>query len=297
MSLTNFPNGITSFGIPVVGSGILTSGSVYWVSSTTGSNGNSGTEPSRPFATIDYAIGRCTANKGDVILVMPGHTESVTAAGGIDCDVAGISIIGLGNGSNRPKISFSTSTSADIDIDAANVRIKNIVFDLTGIDALAAPIDVNAANFTLEDCEIIIANATAQATLAILTDANASGMVVKNCLFYGSDDAGATAAIRLVGGSNILIKDNIFVGSYGAAVGAISNITTAVTNLYIIGNHIHNRTSNSTKAITLLDGTVGFIANNRMQILSGTAPISAAGCSWVGGNYYANAVATGGTLI
>lgn len=44
-------------------------------------------------------------------------------------------------------------------------------------------------------------------------------------------------------------------------------------------------------------GSTGMISDNRMQILSGTAPITAAGMSWVGGNYYAAALATAGTLI
>ena len=78
MGLTNFPNGISSFGVPVLGGGaITTTGSIFFVDSVTGSNGNSGADSDHPFATIDYAIGKCTANKGDHILVMPGHNEAI----------------------------------------------------------------------------------------------------------------------------------------------------------------------------------------------------------------------------
>ena len=100
MGLTKFPNGISSMGMPVIGGAYSTTGSVFFVDSNTGSNGNSGADKDHPFADIDYAIGRCTASKGDIIFVMPGHSE--TAATQITCDVAGVSIIGLGRGGNNP---------------------------------------------------------------------------------------------------------------------------------------------------------------------------------------------------
>ena len=47
-----------------------------------GSNGNPGTYV-RPFSTVDYATGRCTASRGDIIMVMPGHAESIASASAI----------------------------------------------------------------------------------------------------------------------------------------------------------------------------------------------------------------------
>lgn len=43
---------------------------------------------------MDYANGRCTANNGDVVFVQAGHTETVTAAAGLDLDVAGVTLGG-----------------------------------------------------------------------------------------------------------------------------------------------------------------------------------------------------------
>lgn len=253
----------------------------------------------RIFSSLEACLnsGDVVADRGDVILLAPGHAETVSSAGAIDLDIAGVSIVGLGQGSLRPTFTFSGVVGADMDIDAANISIENCIFDLTGVDALAAPIDVNAANFTFRNNLVIQASASAQATLAILTDANASGMVVEGCTFTGTGDAGATAAIRIVGGSQITIKGNSFMGAYGAGVGAIENLTTLTTRLYVVGNLINNLTASSTKAIVAIAGTTGQISGNHMQILSGTAPITAAGMSWVGANYYAAALATAGTLI
>ena len=65
MSLTRFPRGVSSFGIPVIGAGpIVTTGTVFFVDDS-GSNDNSGLDPEQPFATLAYAESRCTASVGD----------------------------------------------------------------------------------------------------------------------------------------------------------------------------------------------------------------------------------------
>src|SRR6185503_19507054 len=58
-----------------------------------GSNGNDGKTPDRPLATIAKALTLCVANRGDKIILMPGHAETVSAAAGLDLNVAGVSII------------------------------------------------------------------------------------------------------------------------------------------------------------------------------------------------------------
>lgn len=249
------------------------------------------------FTTISAAEAACVANRGDMIIVLPGHTENVTAAGSIKLDVAGISVVGIGSGSLRPKLTFTTVNTADIDVDAANITVENFVFDLTGVDALAAPIDVNSTDFTIKNCTFITATSTNQATLAILTDANASGLKVFNSRFFGSADAGTATAIRIVGGNEHEIRNNLFIGNYTTSLGAIENNTTACLRVIIEGNYIINATASSTKAMVFASGSTGIIANNRMQILSGTAPITGAAMSWVGANYYAATIATAGTLI
>ena len=251
----------------------------------------------RVYGTIDAAMSACVDARGDVIYVLPGHTETITAAAGIVCDKAGVRIQGMGEGAHRPTITFSTSTAADINIDAAHVTIDNVIFNLTGIDALVAPIDVNAANFTLSNSLVITASASAQATLGILTDANASRMKLFNNEFLGTTDAGTAAAVRIVGGNEHVIKGNRFYGAYTTTLGAIDNATTACLRVQVTENYIQNATASSTVAMTFQAGSTGVIANNRMQILSGTAPIVGAAMSWAGGNYYAATIATAGVLI
>lgn len=292
-------------GVPLSGSPLLltlpllTQGSVFVVDSSHSlaraavSHGTA----DRPFATIDYAIGRCTANKGDTVLVMPGHTETVTAAGGLALDVAGVSVIGMGSWGNRPTLTFTTATAASMLVTAAGCRFSNFNVVLTGVDALANPLHIQAADFTLDDCLVTGANATNQAVLALLTTAAANRLRVVGNRFLGTVDAGMTAAIRLVGGDGADIAFNEFMGAYTGTIGAIENVTTALTKCFVHDNKINNLTAACTKAMVFVTGATGQISRNYMQILSGTAPITGDAMSWVGGNSYAATIATAGTAI
>src|SRR6185436_14827350 len=84
------------------GAGVLTFGNVFYVHSVSGSDSDSGTSPVAAKATLAAAIALCTANNGDVIFVLPGHSETLTAA--ITVNKAGISIVGLGQGLVRPSL-------------------------------------------------------------------------------------------------------------------------------------------------------------------------------------------------
>lgn len=125
-------------------------GKSFYVDSVTGDNGRNGRSAKTAVATIDYAIGLCTANKGDVIYVLPGHTESITTASAIALDVAGVSIIGLGRGSLRPTISFGAA-AATIAISAANCSIENMIFNANFADVVVG-IVVTAANAQVKNC-------------------------------------------------------------------------------------------------------------------------------------------------
>ena len=78
MVVTAFPNGISSRGMPVLGGGSLelfSTGSVFFVDSVTGSDTQDGLDPSSALATIDAAINKCTADKGDLVIVMPNQSS------------------------------------------------------------------------------------------------------------------------------------------------------------------------------------------------------------------------------
>src|SRR3990167_9176585 len=109
----------------------------------------------RVVATIQAAIDLATSDEDDVIFVTNGHSEDITAAGGITVNKTGLKFVGLGVGSNRPTINFTTATTADLEIDNAFTVFENFIFDLTGFDAIAAAIDVDSTYATFRNCEFV----------------------------------------------------------------------------------------------------------------------------------------------
>ena len=254
MAYTNFlGDGVAVNGAPLLPGGgtVPLAQNYFFVCSVNGSNGNTGRDISSPLATIDYAIGLCTANKGDTIIVLQGHAETLTAAGGITCDVAGVNIIGLGTGADRPEISFGTATSASVLVTAANVLIANIV-GITAFDALTNPFHIQAAGCTL-GCdqygwvEWQDPSSSLQAVRAVLTTTAADNFNV--ALKVTGITSGGTApvnAIRLVGCADGTIQTNF----YGrASTGYVEFLTTACSNIEVYGYMYNSGTTDGSKNV------------------------------------------------
>lgn len=262
MAISNFPqgfsNGVTIRGVPVQ---VAHPGQVFYVNNSSalpqrgvnGSDGNPGTWL-KPFATIDYAIGQCTAGRGDIIYVMPGHAETIGSAAAIALDVAGVAIIGLGVGSLRPTLNY-TATGSTITMSAANCSIKNVLFT-GGIDAVVKMIVVSAADCTIEGCEL--RDVIGQMTDGILTTAGANRLKILNHIHNGDTAAGTNAAIAIVGGDRIEITIDDMDGNF--AVGGIDIRTTATTNLKVYNvMRFYTRNSADIFLIDTITGSTGQI--------------------------------------
>lgn len=200
MPISNYPSGfaqgVAIRGIPLLN---LHGGNVFWVDSGAGADTGKGTH-NQPFGTIDYAIGRCTASNGDIIIVKAGHTEKISAAGDIALDVAGIHIIGLGQGQLRPIITYDTADTAILNVTGANCTIENIILTANFADIVMA-IDVDAKDFMLKNCSFQETATDMNFFSCVGTDdtANAAdGLSVIDCERI-SVDAEALAFISILG--------------------------------------------------------------------------------------------------
>lgn len=253
-------------------------GSIFFVGSTvTGAvdSVGAGRNPDNPFATLDYAIGQCTAGQGDVIYVLPGHNEGLGDAQ-IAVDVAGISIIGLGSGGLVPRIDFDHA-NASIDVSASNVKIKNLRL-LPSVTTIAIGIDVMAGvtDTVLEDIEILPGEDGAgvdEFVLGVDIKAGCSRTTVKRLKAHAHASAAhQDAGISLTGASDGVVIDGCDITIVGAAgVAPIKGITTLSTNV-----RIKNCTlvTDNEPGIELLTGTTGVLADN--SIMSDLATIAAA---------------------
>ena len=237
--MSRYPNGFSAGALirnMPLGDGV--SGKVFWVGNnsvklegekTAGNvnlNGSGGTFLA-PFASLDYAIGQCAAERGDVIMVRPGYTDTISVAAGIALDVAGVSIIGLGRGAKRPVINL-TATASTFTMSAADCSISNILFT-GGVDAIVSMIVVSAADCSIENCEL--RDVTGQMTLGILTTAAADRLKILGHVHRGDSAAGTGAGIAIVGGSGIEIQIDVMDGNFSVA--GIDVRTTASTDLYV----------------------------------------------------------------
>lgn len=147
------------------------------------------------FTTVDEAIGSCTADRGDVIIVAPNHAENLAAADAIDADVAGISIIGLGNGGARPTFTY-TNAAGEFVIGADNIRVSNMIFN-AAVTTVLKGIDIETGSewARIEDCFFGVNSAgTDEFNNAIVIGDQANHSVITRCQCH----QGTAAAVAFV---------------------------------------------------------------------------------------------------
>ena len=270
----------------VVDEANFTTGNVCFVDSGSATGADSvgaGRNPDKPFLTIDYAVAQCTANNGDYIIVMPGHAETVALAAGLALNVAGITVKGLGRGTDQPTVTLTLDT-ADVDVDAANITVENIHFVANYAD-IAAAIDVNATDFTLRNCRFSEA-ATDMNALIWVQDALAAAsdrITIENCHAIALDAAN-THFVNFSGtGSGHVVRNNILIGDWGTVCIGGAGI---IINCAILDNRIYNVSASAEAAIHVADTATGIVMGN---MAGGTAAqaqgIGATACA-LAENYY-----------
>ncbi len=198
-------------------------GEVFWVnnSSVFPKGGVKGvdTDPGthlRPWATIDYAIGRCTASRGDVIMVMAGHTETVStttfALAGINQDVAGVAVVGLGSGSQRPTITFDTDVDATWAVTAANCSIMNMIFVGNFLSVKSAITNSAGPGMTVERCQFEDTDAILGILAAVTTtvSVDADDLWISGCHRHSIATTTPGSLVNIVGTiAGLTISDNV----------------------------------------------------------------------------------------
>jgi hypothetical protein len=241
----------------------MTTGDIWFVDSgsATGADGDGyGQNPDAPFLTIDYAIGKAGINNGDMIFVMPGHAETVGATD-ITMDRAGQSIIGLGQGADRPTITLS-AVGSTIAMDAASCRLKNLLVTIT--DDATVVIDINAADCIVEDCELRFGSGKEFVTGIDINGGGANvcdRTTIRGCKIMSTASSGSTAGIELGEvADDVLIQGCDIRGDFSSA--AIHNPTGKVlTNLRISDCLLDNQQTGD-HALELVSACTGVLSYN-----------------------------------
>lgn len=176
MPVTAFPKGVSSFGVTVLpGSDEVIVGAVFFVCNRTGANGsdgNNGLSPDQPLATVNAAFALCQSGRGDKVYVLPGHAETVTATS-IAHSVAGVKVIGLGQGASRPTFTFGAA-AATITVSAAGCRWSNCHFIANFADVASAFTLSTAKDFVVDSSTFLDTDATHNFLCLVTTNATSN---------------------------------------------------------------------------------------------------------------------------
>lgn len=202
--LTNFPNGIASFGNPIFGGAMSlpimgSQGKAFFVDPARGSDGNRGTDWRKPLATVTKAEDLCTDKAGDVVyLLNDGNTSGTSRdTATITWDKDNTHLIGLcapSMLSQRSRISPPTSQTTivtpQLTVSGHGCVFANIsLFEGTSEDATASV------------CVSVTGNRNVFHNVAMMNMGDAANG-------HSGDEAGS-ANLLITGG-----EENLFEGCY-----------------------------------------------------------------------------------
>jgi hypothetical protein len=250
-----------------------TGGNIVYLRSTGPADYDPPALSGRIVSTLASALGQCRANKGDTVIVLPGHSESVTAGTALSALVAGTNIIGFGRGSDMPTFRW-TNTAGQWALDDANVLIRGLRLRLEGANGITKAILITAADVCIRECDIEVASgATAKSTIAIEVGTGGARAEVVGCRLRGTATHNVTDGIKVVAavdGVRIVGNDMVFSATAG---NGLVHFTAAATNTVVAKNHMYNTHTSSTACVAYDNVAVdGLLAYNVMATLNdGTA--------------------------
>lgn len=234
---TNYPNGITSLGIPVIPNGVPfgPNSRPIFVAPRTGSDGQRGDRPDRAVKTLAKALDLAVADRNDVVFMISednsasGTTDYQSSA--LDWNKDGVHLIGVNAGGNvgqRSRIAqLSTATNVDnlLTVSANNCLVANIhVFH--GVDDATSKVaaSVTGDHNRFVNCHLAgIGHATMDtADNCSLSVAGGEENLFENCTIGLDTIARGTAAnseLRLESGATRNTFRNCIVPTYAEAAG------------------------------------------------------------------------------
>jgi hypothetical protein len=219
-----------------------TSGRVFWVAAADSftldgtaypaSDDNDGLSPERPLRRVNRAWALCTANAGDIIMLLPG-THVAAAAGtatatSIAANVAGVTMMGLpsmgGGNMLRPRASLNIDAADQtVNVTAADIEIAHIGFVGVAGQTAIATLDYSAAanRLYIHDCLVDVTAQTISTSILGFDALGAAAFVVFERCHFMSDGAFG-AMIDLTGTTDSLVQDCIFTSTTGTLAAAIT---------------------------------------------------------------------------
>ncbi len=253
--------------------------------------GHSGLDPPQPLQTLQRGV--LNAQAGDLIIVGPGHTETVGELDYIDFNLADLTVRGIGNGDRRPKFSFTGGNLIHQTVTAAGLTIENLHYEAASED-VAVGIDFQAPDGVVRDLFVTHSGVAGDIFAVCILMSNAA----HRCHVIGvqarQPASNPGPCVSSTGPNDIRIEGCDLTGNY--LVGGIANGTGA-TGHVVVNNLVENVRA-AVPCIKMSNTTTGRMAGNRCRLANdgGSNWIVAAAMDWFQ-NYGVNDNGETGKLI
>lgn len=225
--------------------------------------------------TLAAALSKCQSGRGDYILAMPGHDESVAVTSMLDNLVDDTHVVGLGDPrrASAPKFTWDAA-DANWDVDDDNIAFENLRFEMNGANNIAEAISVSGAGVSFNNNWFVSGTGASADCLKVLdVESGADDFEFIGNKVYQSGGT-TTSVLSFAAAVSRAVVANNFMSVLGTAVGngAIS-ISAAILDCLITRNQLINKTTNATACIDIADvAATGIVSHNLCGVVvSGTA--------------------------
>ena len=262
MALSAFPNGVSSFGVPLFGD--TTTGRIwgtsFFVDASVSGDGDAGTDRAHPKKTIQAALDECTADKGDTVYVRDGaYAETVTMSKN------GVRLVG----GSRGGVVITGATDAT---DSLIITGSNCITEQLSVAGYDTGDDISLIGVTGDNCTVKNVYFTEDDGEYQVTGKTANGLVIIGCDFTSPHDT--------TDGACILLEDSdrckVFANTMFVAADSDGITLHDADDCWIIGNYAIGSDTASPGAgafVYILDGGTGM----RLMVADNKATLFAAG--------------------
>ena len=240
-------------------------GRVFFVSGGTaaylgqgGSNAGAADTPEDPATTIQGALDKTVAGRGDTVVILPG---SVTITAALTMTKADVTLSGMGGSSPvKPSaILSSLAASADaINVSAANVVIEDLHFPASTA-ATTSRIDAGAAGLVVRNCTF---NCGVNDLETITIPAAGLHTQIEGNRFYvTANGPDAAVEVEAAAAHYVIIRGNEFNGMNATNQWDVGAVNSGVAHLSCL---VTGNTNNFGPAIIFSAAATGIISDNDM---------------------------------
>lgn len=226
-------------------------------------------------STLTAGLARCRSGKGDIVFVLPGHTETISTTTYLATLVSGTQVIGCApfGTSLMPTFTFSGTTNTSTwTINVANTTWQGLRFNFNGADSIDTPIIVTAAGTTFENNVVLMgSDTTLDCDVGITVSTGADFFSLNQNYFYTTGTAVNTNSVLVSAAvDSFCALDNVFMVPATSTNGilALGASSVVLTNLNVGRNRLVNKSTGSAGIIMTDQAHTGMIYDNYVNLTS-----------------------------